>query len=210
MAKSVMGANERPPVVSLYRTESQIELINFFLRSQPDEYYRKTELAEVTDNSTNAVQRALGSNPEPRVLVDMGIVERKDPDAPMPRYKRADSPTMTFLSNYHGYPLDRLFRGIVTQKLTEFFLAFADPTEKYAPNWFERNAENLCEQAINQQNIQPLIRSGLISKTTDGKATRYSLRIHSDIYKTLVALDTILFDAAAETPGPPPWNRATN
>jgi len=188
-----MNPNDPPvPIFELYRTDARLAIIDFFINeANRDETYRMGELVEQIDFSRESLLKSLYSRNGPEQLVLLGVVDIEDLGAQIPHYSTADTPVVDFLTEYDGYPLEKLCGNPSVREPTHFFLDQAKIGKAYNGSKIQEVTE-LGHYAF-KDHIDRLVESSIIVENDDEWYTQYQFNQDSDVFEDIETLNELLY-----------------
>lgn len=185
--------NEVEPIIvtDLLGKEAQVNIINLLL-DNPYTHYRKTDIANKIDSSKSTVDQYLGSGPNPKELVTMGIADLTTREDAMPRYYLAETPVVRFLQQYESYIRLADFFNPTARKLTRFWLRCADPDGSYTANKIT-SIIPISTRGFNN-NIGQFVAAGIIEKDEYTQRTEYTLSQSSNVHASILKLEDLIIE----------------
>jgi len=185
--------NEVEPIIvtDLLGKETQVDIINFLL-DNPHTPHRKTDIANEIGSSKTTVGQYLGSGPNPKELVTMGIADLTTREDAMPRYYLADTPVVRFLQQYESYFSLADFFKPTARKLTRFWLRCADPDGTYTQHRIT-NEIPISTKGFNN-NIGKFVTAGIIEKDEYNQRTEYTLSQSSHVHASILKLEDLIIE----------------
>lgn len=189
-----MATKEYPlPVVELFNTDTRRDVIDWILsQTDTDESHRLGDLVDPVGKSRESLRKEIGARSvggEARTppAIAFGLLDVHDPTADIPHYTVADSPVISLLDDWDGYPLTELFGLTSRQRLVGFYLDTADPTESYSMTGLSKESPVGYEGV--RDNIDILVAAGLVREVKGKRGTEYQVATDSEIYAYLRELN---------------------
>lgn len=193
------------PIIQLFKSESRRGLLRFALQeADPDIWYTKSDLADIVGYSTESIRKNVGARESgteefrPGPLIEFGVFDFKDSNAPIPHYRVADTEVMEMLNVFPG-DINTLFElmGLTArQKLVDFFLDHAESGTSYSKNELSKQSE-ASYQGV-QRNIDYLVDVGIVEEVEGTRATEYQRNEDSELLKYLEVLNGLLVETFYE------------
>lgn len=184
------------PVVELFRTATNRQVIEYLLKQDPEAPLRRNEIMDATNLSRESLSRAIGTPDEWGPLYLFGIVDVPNPEGSMPRVHRCKSEVMAFLETNKTYDLGQWFELPARQKLTEFFLQRADPEKQYTRYKIVEESGSSYPGVDN--NMAAYIEANIISRHDTDEGARadeyFRLNEDSEVLNALYVLNDLLYD----------------
>lgn len=189
------------PIIQLFKSESRRGLLRFALtEADPEKWYTKTELSDIVGYSTESVRKNLGARDEqtgefrPGPLVEFGVYDFKNSDAPIPHYRVSDSEVMEMLSVFPGdiNMLFELYSLTARQKLVDYFLDQAESGVSYSKNELSKKSE-ASYQGV-QRNIDFLVDVGIVEEVEGTRATEFQRNDESELLEYMEVLNGLLVE----------------
>jgi len=183
------------PIITLFRKDSMVSVMDFFINdSDPEEYYRKTDVERKINLNRESIRQAIGSANEPGPLILFGIIDINSTEVPHPRYTLADTKIVSLITKYRNMDstpqLAQFFDSSATQKLTQFFMIQADPDKSYSRYQLTQKTQISYKGTAS---IERYAEHGLVSTTTDcNDTTQYSYSMDTDFHRFCLYLNSKL------------------
>jgi hypothetical protein len=183
------------PVVELFHSKTYCEVLDYALDElSHDEWVPTRIIRENVDASRESLRKSLPP------LVAYGVLDVKDPDAPIPHYRLAETPVVNRLqqwqSNTSSVDLLNLFAYTGRGRLVEFFLTAADPDESYSLSAIADTG--IVGYSSARDYIEDVVTVGLVEAVDGTRGTECQVDTNHPLYDFLTELNNAIHDVYLE------------